>query len=387
MKGFSILLIAVACTLSAIAQNVEQVIKSDPLQLSGGVTNSSIWTNNKGSGTSAYSLYLSGNMNLNIAGFLNIPVSFAYTNRQLTKSCTSPFNRLSLSPQFKWIKAYIGYGSMSFSKYTMSGREFMGGGVELSPKDKWKIMAFGGRLQKAVEATEYADASLKMCGGGFLLGYNAENFSISANVIKVKEFSSSLPYSPSDSAYVVPRDNVAASLNARVNILHNLSLSGEYAMSFLSRMAEADSVNGAWFFDSHGDVITYHAGKTALAYKIPIGSVDLYYERIDPNYTTLGTYYNTDDFERIGLKSQLQIAEKLNVGANIGYQHDNLENQDVNSNSQFAYEVDLYIRPTEKLSVGLSASNNQEYVHVRDIIELVSQTHQYQNLDTLSYTE
>lgn len=373
--------------LPSFSQDVEHVVKADPLQISGGVTNSNIWTSTRGKSGLDYSLYLSGNINLNFVSLIDVPVSFAYTNREFTKACSSPFNRLSLAPQYKWIKAYIGYGSMSFSPYTMSGREFMGGGIELTPEGPWKFMAFGGRMQKAVPASEYSDATLKMLGGGLLVGYQSDRFNIAVNLLKAKDVVESLPYEYNDSSYIAPRDNLSGSISGKVSITDNLSFSGEMALSCLNNNTELDSIRGSWLFDDTGDVIKYRAGKASLTYNIPIGSIGVTYERVDPNYTTLGTYYNTNDFENMGLSTQIQITEKVQFSGSVGYRHDNLLKQDVNTNAQIAYAVDLSVTPFETLNMGMSISNMQEYVHVQEIIEAITQTNQYQNLDTLSYTE
>ena len=45
------------------------------------------------------------------------------------------------------------------------------------------------------------------------------------------------------------------------------------------------------------------------------------------------------------------------------------------------------VTPSEKWSFVGSVSNVQSYVHIKDIIDQVTQTTQYQNLDTLSFTE
>ncbi|MCF0191105.1 MAG: hypothetical protein HUJ96_07585 [Marinilabiliaceae bacterium] len=370
------------------AQDIESVIKADPLQVSGSVTNSNIWTKSTNPDKDVdYSLYISGGVNLDFWNLVKVPLTFAYTNRELTKACTSPFNRLSLTPQYKWVKAYIGYGSMSFSNYTMQGREFLGGGIELTPDGPWRFMAFGGRMQKAVEATEYTEASYKMRGGGFLIGYKAKYATVSVNAIKVKDVDDSLPYMPGDSSYVSPRDNIASSISVEAHPLESMTIAGEFALSLLNRNCDADTTSNERIFDNSGDVVRYRAGKCSISQRIPIGSVGFSYERVEPNYTTLGTFYNTDDFERISLNMNLQFGKVIQFGGDVGYQRDNLGNQDVNTNSQIAFSANLSVRPIEKLNIGFNASNTQEYVHVRDIIEKITQTNEYQNLDTLSYTE
>jgi hypothetical protein len=58
---------------------------------------------------------------------------------------------------------------MSFSPYTLAGHQFLGGGVELNPGDKFTFSAMGGRLQKSVrpDSLNLAIPAYHRVGGGF----------------------------------------------------------------------------------------------------------------------------------------------------------------------------------------------------------------------------
>ena len=59
----------------------------------------------------------------------------------------NPLISMALLQLIKWIKTYAGWSTMNFSQYTFSGHRFLGGGVELTPKN-WKIALMYGRLKK-----------------------------------------------------------------------------------------------------------------------------------------------------------------------------------------------------------------------------------------------
>ena len=170
-----ILLVSMISCINGYAQDIEQVLKAEPLRLSGGLTLSNIISLPEDSSgyTHAYSYYLSGSLNTTLMGLVSVPISFAYTNNKLTSTVAFPFNRFSLTPTYKWVKLHIGYSQMTFSPYTMSGRDFMGGGIELTPPDMpWLFSAYFGRYNKAVVRDSVnMEPMYKRLGGGVKVGY------------------------------------------------------------------------------------------------------------------------------------------------------------------------------------------------------------------------
>ncbi|MCG8475496.1 MAG: hypothetical protein MI784_08490, partial [Cytophagales bacterium] len=114
------------------AQQLDQIGKGKALKISGGlsVSQNAFWNKGRSSSRSPYSLLVNGNLNVDLWGFA-VPLSFTYTNEKL--DFQQPFNRLSLSPAYKWLTAHIGHSSMTFSPYTLGGHSFFGLGVEARP--------------------------------------------------------------------------------------------------------------------------------------------------------------------------------------------------------------------------------------------------------------
>ncbi|MCX6210856.1 MAG: hypothetical protein NTZ59_15460 [Bacteroidetes bacterium] len=126
--------------------------KKNAVKLSGGLSaNALTYGGNDQSGREAFNWYLQGNLNINLFGQINIPLSMNLTNAGSSfQTPTSP-NRIGIHPTYKWITAHLGDVAMSFSPYTLNGHQFTGAGVDLSPKGNFKISAMYGRLQQAVE--------------------------------------------------------------------------------------------------------------------------------------------------------------------------------------------------------------------------------------------
>ena len=376
------------------AQDVEQVAKAPLLVGNGGISISQIgqFSPDSLARITPYSYYLSGNLNFSILGVVDVPMSMAYTNNQTTANLTVPFNRFSLSPSYKWIRTHMGYSAMSFSPYTLSGHEFFGGGVELSPGDKIEVAAMYGRLRRAVEADSLGmDAAYRRVGGAFKVGYRADKFEVSINMLKGRDDKQSLLFSERDSNYIAPQENIAGSIALSWRLKHNISVQGEYGLSAVNRdISASDSLNNGLadqLFSSHGDVAVYHAFKTSVSQSSTLGQVGATYERIAPNYTTFGAYYYTNDFENITINMASSLIKWLHWSLDAGYQRDNLESQKVNTSKRAIYSANATSAITRKLALGLNYSNVQSHVHIRDIYRDINQTNEFQNLDTLNFTQ
>ena len=377
------------------SQDIEEVMDAPIVATNGGISMSHIsnFSPDSNSQLNPYSYYISGNLNTSFFGVVNVPVSFAYTNNQATGNVSQPFNRFSLSPSYKWITTHMGYSSMTFSPYTLAGHEFMGGGVELTPPDMpFKFAAMYGRLRKAVYPdTLGSDPSYRRMGGGFKIDYQNKFIDAGFNVFKAKDDESSLQFGENDTLFVKPEDNICSSISVNLKLIENLVFSVEYAVSaFNNDISRNDSVNsiiGDPFLEGNEENTVHHAYKASISQSSKFGQIGATYEKVSPNYRTLGAYYFNNDFENITANLSTSIKQRVNLSVDAGYQRDNLSNQKTNSSSRFIYSINASSSITKRLNLAASLSNLQTYVHIRDIYSQVTQTNQFQNLDTLSFTQ
>jgi predicted transcriptional regulator len=377
-------LIIFAGPLPFYAQNIETILQAPLLTLNGGVSASQIATFTPGDTArlNPYALYLSGNLNFNFFGEINLPLSFAYTNQQLSKSVSLPFNRFSITPSYKWVKVYAGYTSMQFSPYSLAGHELFGGGVELTPDNGFKISALYGRLKKSSEGEDGTDPAYQRMGGGFKVEYQKEKFNVGVNLFKAQDIPSS---AHPDSVATTPQDNLTGSVSATVNLMEKFRLSGEYGFSALNRNIHSQGDRFS-LLAKDGDLAVFHAVKTQLTYTNNLGAIGTTYERVAPNYMTLGAYYMTNDFENMTANFATTI-RKISVALDGGYQRNNLDKQKTNTASRIIYAGNISSNVTEKLHVSANFSNIQSYLYINDVYSQVTQTNEFQNLDTLNVTQ
>ncbi|GHT76296.1 hypothetical protein FACS189463_1100 [Bacteroidia bacterium] len=360
-----------------MGQDVEGLLKAPVLTMNGGISIGQIATFtplDSIAPPNPYALYVGGNLNFSLFGVVNVPLSFAYTNLQLSKSVSLPFNRFSLSPSYKWVKTYMGYTSMQFSPYSLAGHELFGGGVELTPNEQWTVSALYGRLQKASLGEDETDPTYQRMGGGLKVGYKGKKFDLAANVFNAQDYPSSVHFDHPDSIGLSPQANLSGSVEANIKLIPHVSWQTEYGFSLLNRNR------------TESDRALYHAINSRLTYSIDLGSIGAAYERVAPNYTTLGAYYMTNDYENITGSVSTTI-KKVNIAFEGGYQRDNLDDQKNSSTSRMIYSGNISSNVSKRLSLAASFSNLQSYLYINDVYSQVTQTNQFENLDTLNVTQ
>jgi hypothetical protein len=221
-------------------------------------------------------------------------------------------------------------------------------------------------------------------GGGFKVEYTGKQWDAGINLFRAGDLPSSQTFPGPDSLSVTPQDNLTGSVTAGAELIKNLRWNAEYGFSALNRNSGA-----AWNLlpgTEDGDPSLSHAVKTGLAYTVSASAIGATYERVAPNYTTLGAYYMTNDYENITASFSTAIG-KFSIAIDGGYQRDNLGEQKINSSSRMIFSGNVSASPNERLMLGASLSNVQSYIYVNDVYSQVTQTSEYQNLDTLNVTQ
>jgi hypothetical protein len=397
-KYISLVFLIVIIGNVAKAQNIESVGQKDQIKISGGISTNQVYYNAFGSEErrDPYSYFLTGNLNFNIYGW-SIPLSYTYSNQN--NSFQQPFNQYSMHPYYKWVKAHIGYTSMTFSPYTLSGHLFYGAGVELTPGDKFKIEAMYGRLNKAVGYDSLAPNNIpayKRMAYGLKVGYKMKSGNVEAIFFRSKDESGLLDSVPTDLS-LAPEENLVLSLKTNQAVFKGLNLAFEYSASALTGDTrlnqDGEQANNIFryvgpFFNANSSSAYYNAFNASLQYSFKVSSLSLRYERIDPEYQTHGAYYFTNDLENITINAATSIfKQKVNIGMNVGIQKDDIENQKMSSMQRVVSSFSVGINATEKLNINLAYSNFQSYTNIKSRYEQITATTPYDNLDTLNFTQ
>jgi hypothetical protein len=393
------LIVSVCCAAGyAQAQNLEAIGKEKALTVSGGVSLSQIVYAVDGieSRRDPYSYYASGSINFSLYGW-NVPLSFSVSNQNT--SFQQPFNQYSLHPTYKSITGHFGYNSMSFSPYTVNGHIFLGAGVDVAPaQGKFKFSGLYGRFLKAVEPDTLAEnpqtPAFERIGYGMKATYGDGKDFVDVIMFHAGDDMHSIRYVPEDEG-ILPEENLVMSIGGGKAIAEHFLLRAELSASALSRDTRAEKTSQSHPLAKTGFLYTprlsssyYKAFKTSLNYQDDGYSLGVAYERIDPQYRTLGSYYFNNDLENITANGAVALASgRVNVAVNAGTQRDNLDGSKVSTMRRFVGSTNVGYAPSQKVNLTASYSNFQTYTNIRSKFVDINQLTPYDNLDTLNYIQ
>jgi len=382
-------------------QELSGITKNEPFTLNGGVSATSVFFHSPDSLNvrEPFTYVLNGNLNFVFFGIINCPFNFTYSNYSENFSHPFNFNQFGIQPSYKWIKTYLGYNSMSFSSYTLSGHQFLGAGIELTPPDKpIKVSVMYGRLLKPVEEDTLnlkATPSFARYGYGFKIGYLFADGEVSLILFNAYDDVSSLNKLPVKTI-IKPQENLAISLNATKKIFERLMFTVEYASTAITddrrimEKREGKNIFKLTDFLMTNSIATsyYNAFNTSIKYSGKSYSVGSTYERIDPGYTTLGAYYFTNDFENITLDASKSLMKnKINLSGRIGLQRNDLDDMKLSKTKKVVGNINLSYAINKKININSTYSNFTGYTFIRNDFDYINEQNPYKNLDTLNYTQ
>ena len=375
--------------------NFDQLGKEKWLRYNGGIAANAVYYDGTAN-RQDLTYFLTGNLNFNIAGLYNIPLSFTYSNQDFNFPNPFNFNRLSLHPSYKWATAHIGDVNMTFSPYTLAGHQFTGGGFDLNPEGKFQISAMYGRL---LRATEYnaeeprAITAYNRKGYGLKTAYDFDFMKLGVILFKATDDETSLENPFPIELGLAPKDNAVVSFESEFRLFEKAQIRVEYAISGVTedtRLTEARPENGmlSFLLDENISTNYYNALNASFNYPAGNGTLGVGYERIDPNYKTLGAYFFNNDLENITVNaSQTLFENKLNLSVNAGLQQDNLDKAKTSDQQRIVSAVNANYTASERLSMNASYSNFQSFTNIRDQFDYINQVGDFDNVDTLNYRQ
>ena len=373
----------------------EQFGKGRPIKFTGALNANGIGYRGNGDyGRSPFSYFVNGSVNMNIYGVVNLPFSFTLSDFGGRYSYPIPSNRFSIHPSYKWVTGHIGDIAMTFSPYTLNGYLFRGVGADLEPEGAFKGSVIYGRLQKAVEydtANSTVPAAYERMGFGTRLQLQKEKYRVGLILFRAWDDQNSVVNKP-DSLGIYPMENTVVSINTGFKLLKQMDLTVEYAASALTRDLRAESADGSGILrpivNAKASTGFYNALKTQLQYTLKNTTMGVGYERVDPGYQTLGAYYINNDLENITVNAAQPLFKgKVQLAMNAGFQRDNLDGNKSGSSTRAIGSVNATYTPTEKAVATINYSNFQTYMRIRPQFQTINQLDNFQNLDTLNYTQ
>jgi len=381
---------------NAYSQDVDlETFYKPNFKVTGGVNANMIFYNsNQNSYREPFSYLLSGNLNISAFTF-NIPISYSLTNQGNNLGYSAPFdfNRLCIMPKYKWVKAYIGNVSMTFSPYTLSGFPFKGVDLELTPRSPFKISLMGGKLLKAVNEDNALGGVpvYERFGYGAKIGFEKESYKIGWIGFYAKDNENSISLVDTDTG-VTPKENWVNSFTFGTSLVKDLNFNVEYALSVLTDDTRGSGTSRRSYrgrlFSAKENTSYLNAVNVNFDYAIQKSKLGLTYERIDPNYNTLGALYFNNDLENIALRfSRPFYKDNINVSASLGYQRDDLAQEKKQNTKRVVGSINMNYKITDQINFTGSYSNFSTYTNKKlDQFELINNPNVVA-ADTLDYRQ
>ncbi len=186
------------------------------------------------------------------------------------------------------------------------------------------------------------------------------------------------------------RPHFSGSGEGRKKIFKRFFAEAEYAHSILNndiRSSELDSsksLSGIEVFIPRTTNATrqFNAYNASLGYQGNNYSIRLKYERIDPEYQTLGAYYFNNDMENITIIPAIQLfQQKVNISGNIGIQKNNLDKDRAATTKRVVSAINGSYMPNEHWNFSLNYSNFSTYTNLRPQTDPFYRN----NMDTLNF--
>jgi hypothetical protein len=343
MKSSSYVILPLAFLLiniTSFSQDLSTIAKQDPFKISGTINAKLQFynTDKTNPSLSPFVWYLQGSPVVSLYGIV-LPFSFRISEQQ--RDFRQPFNQFGVSPSYKWAKLHLGYKSLNWSTFALAGHSISGAGFELSP-GKFHIGLITGRLLKPVKYIDNPEVVItqtpayKRNGTAFTFGYGTEQNNVNLVILKAKDDSTSAGDIPLQ-YQVTPDENLVVSLISKQVIAKNFIFDLEVAQSlYTTNMGTklSDTTGGfmakafPFLMKSHLSTTSSNAIQTSIGYQSDIFKLLLKYQRIDPNFKSMGAYYFLTDVSNITVEPTVKIMKnKLTLGGSFGTQFDNLNHQ------------------------------------------------------------
>jgi opacity protein-like surface antigen len=321
---------------------------------------------------------ISGNASVSIYDKISLPFSFTL-GRQGSSSSIPSFNQIGFSPKYKSITVHAGWRRVHFSDFTLGDHTFMGTGIEFKP-GKLRFAAINGRFRKArdydsEQINTSVNAVLKRTGFSVKLGYGTESTFFDLIYFKAKDDISSLKLFPPDSL-LTASENAVIGFNIKLSLGPGFSFFAEGALSAFTRDITS-TLSDTGYFQRIQEKILKPRSSTRANYAFKSGletgtknlRLRLQYERIAPEYETMGSFFFLNDLENITIAPNISLFNhKLRLNGYAGIQRNNLLNNRSETTKRFIGVGNISLQATEVFGIDFnfnSVNINQEQANIR----------------------
>ncbi len=360
-----------------LGQNtISNIAKSDPLIITGAIgTQNTYYHSSIGGGyRSPWSNSFYANLNISLYG-ISMPFAFYYSNNN--SSWSFPHISFHIDPTYKNWRGHFGRSSMGMHPYLMS-MSFNGVGLEYNAK-KVRFGAFYGELRNAInddpENPTARQPQYSRLGWGLKAGYGSQRNYLDLYFLRAYDRINSVDVRWRDK--INPQDNIAVAVKGGLGITRWLSLRGNLAWSAFTSDKRAGRLHtdltDRWdkVFDARYTSLMRIAGDISATLNLKGLSTTLFYRMVQPDYTTLGLYYTSNNYQSLGINASTTLFKKITLSASFSGQEDNITRRQLYTTRGFVYNASASTSLSENLSITAGYSGYRQLqsdckAHVND---------------------
>lgn len=363
---------AVLFSVGAGAQDIGEITKQKPFEIHGAASATVGYYLSSGFNNTRkpYTYSIMAAPTISLYG-IQIPFNFTFTEG--SKSLKNPFAQFGINPYWKWIKVYAGWTNMKWSPTTLNGKTFLGIGVEINPS-LFRFGAMYGRFNPAIKENLFGPApqqpQYKRRGFGFKIGVGNEANYFDLIFLKAKDVAGSIPV-PTDTLNQLdynPMENAVFGIMSYQSFLKKkLTWQLDGSVSAITRNLNSQLLDlGTGIGTRFLKVVmpprlstSYAwAAHTNISYKGEKITLSFDYNRLQPEYQSMGLDYIMNDQEKISLVQSFPAAKKkVFVSLNEFFQRDDLNNRKAAKTNRTGLTAGVNVNPTQKFGMAINYTN------------------------------
>jgi hypothetical protein len=378
--------ILILCVFSFVArkgltQDIVQTINNakrelkQPVSVNGSIGANSVFYRVTGIPPRRDPFYWVINANLTFLLFNKISVPFSAMITQQDKNYSNgldkfsqPFNQFGMSPSYKGITLHLGFRSLEFSEYTLSGALFLGAGIEIKPQhSNYSIAGLYGRFVKAIptggiDGIVVSVPAYERVGGGAKVKFGTEQNCGELIFLKIRDNVNSIPFDTG--LTITPQENEMLSVGTQQRVNKWFRCSGNLSLSMFTRNLYEAPVKLERFtylneiYDPRPSSQFNKAINIGLDFMPGKLITGLKYKRIDPDYRSLGAAFLTNDIEEISANAAFQMFKnKMNIIVGSGIQKNNLDHVQILTSRRIIGSANISCNINPHLNLGFNYSN------------------------------
>ena len=233
---------------------------------------------------------------------------------------------------------------------------FNGVGLEYS-SNKLRAGIFYGRLRNAINADPSdpfaRTPQYKRMGWGFKVGYGSGKNYIDLYMLNAYDCENSI-----DDQWrqqINPQENIVVGVKGCVTPFKWLSLTANAATSVFNTDMRAPNAPVKTDFDKVFDVkyssLMRFAGDISTNINVKGVNASISYRMVQPDYTSLGTYYMSNNYHSLGITLGTSLFNKVSFSGTFSGQADNLSKEQLYTTCGFIYAANASTRIGKHFSI------------------------------------